>query len=137
MNLVKLKKIDFYAQLFLICTSIIFIVTDVEDVPFANLRINFLNSLYLIGSFQIISSIFWLIISFKKNIKARQVYFFAITIVTFIGIIVANNKFEEVENLLVFIVFVSPLLAIAYLLITYTEMKILKKNKPTPNSSYS
>ena len=133
-NITKLtfKKIDFWLQftgvLVFFSSSLIYISTSKLD------QVSFV-SFFLIGFWQVFSSIinfFWL----KIDSKSRQFWQIISTFLLFLILIAGfsfrfpNLSFDFVIYFLHFALFLSPILAIWYLVITLSELKEIGKITP-------
>lgn len=126
MNKLTFKKIDFWLQfiLILICFSsslFYFSISHLSEVSFA--------SFFLIGFCQAISAIinFFRIKVNSKGRKLWQIISVLLLFLILIAFIFLNSSFNFVIYFLIFALFLSPILVIWYLVITWQELKELNK----------
>jgi NADH:ubiquinone oxidoreductase subunit 6 (subunit J) len=129
---IRYKKIDLGIQLFLTIATIIFLIL-ANDLEY-RIGFNFFHCYLGLGATQVISAVthFFMSKTFR-NSRARIVYsiFASIALLLFAILLMNINGDEEAENSAINLGFIllitTPVLAISYMIICWSEIRNLNK----------
>ncbi len=115
------KKIDLITQVIGVVIAIIWGLLNNKVIHLSIFGEPFLDSYFFVAILQIMSVLFWLFKQPKKIYKLRKIYFILVSLVFIMAIFTLSTDSEVTIAFLILVLFITPALALLYIIKLYNE----------------